>query len=229
MPLSGESTDTIDTMRTLQRVDTVKNFKAHASPPQYMLASNTADNVQRIQDISDDLCKILPVFKQALDDLRIQATQDKSMLFPYEDRVTHLTKPPWHVHEPRRAKNDFAHQSPSRHDMHSLASHAIACNVDDLMSILDKYTSLATLLSIRIRKTKQIMTRPQFSMLATQQKSKTTALRIPKASFKTSPLLEDECRDKSLLTRIHKTHSNLQGPFRGGPVRFPPKGPRPQP
>jgi len=226
MSLSGESTDPIDTMRTLHGVDTVKNFKAHASPPQYMLASNIADNVQRIQDVSDDLCKILPAFKQALDDLKIQATQDESTLFPHEDRATHLTKRPWHVHERRRAKHDAAHQTPWRHGMHSLASHAIARNVGDLTSILDKYTSLASLLCIRIRKTKQNMTRPQFSMIVAQPKNKTTALRIPKASFKTPPLLEDECRDNSLLIRIHKTHSNLQDPFRGTPVNPPPRTPK---
>lgn len=48
------------------------------------------EQTQQIQDISDDLSRMVPAFRDALDQLKEQVIKDQNQLFSFEKHATHV-------------------------------------------------------------------------------------------------------------------------------------------
>ena len=117
------------------------------------------ERTQQIQDISDDLSRMVPAFRHALDQLKEQVIKDQNQLFSFENHATHIQQRLLGVKERQRGKIKVCHQLESKwYDVCDPTALALLCtgtpsqeealgHIEQLSWILSDYDKIATALA----------------------------------------------------------------------------------
>ena len=118
------------------------------------------ERTQKLQDISDDLSRMLPAFRHALEELKVQVHKDQNELFSFENHATHIQQRLWGVKERKRGKKKVRHPLESAWsgdvcDATPLAllsaetppQHDALGHIEQLSLILSDYDKIATALT----------------------------------------------------------------------------------
>jgi len=139
------------------------------------------ERTQKLLDISDDLSRMLPAFRHALDQLKVQVCKDQNQLFSFENHAHHIQQRLWGVKERQRGKIKVRHQLDSQWrdvcDPTALAllsaetppQHDALGHIEQLSLILSDYDKIATALAHTIPGLKGPGLKSPFGLLVPRQ------------------------------------------------------------